>query len=72
MGVLAGISLRKELREDLLEGLLVDETGRALLLEAAINQLYLLPGESGVGGQRGQLFRLVAATESEGTGRRTP
>lgn len=58
-------SLRKELREDLFEGILVDQAARALLLEAPINHLDLLSGKPGGGCEGGKLLRLVSPAKGE-------
>lgn len=58
-------SLRKELRENLFEGIFVDQARRTLLLEAPIDQLDLFPGESGGSRESGEFLRLVSAAEGE-------
>lgn len=58
-------SLRKKLREDLFEGILVDQAAWALLLEAPVNQLDLLSGKPGGGCEGGKLLRLVSPAKSE-------
>lgn len=47
-GVRAGVSLREELRVDLLEVLLVNDAARALVLEASVQDLQLFAGELGL------------------------
>lgn len=58
-------SLRKELGKDLLEGIFVDQTTRAFLLEAPVDQLDLLPGKPCGGCKSGEFLRLVSAAKGE-------
>lgn len=60
VGVLSGISLRKKLRKDVFEGVLVHHASRTFLLEAPVDELDLLPGELGGPRQFGQLLGPVA------------
>lgn len=57
-------ALGEELREDVLEGVLVDVARRALLLEAPIDHLYLLAGEARLGREGRQLLRPMAQTDA--------
>lgn len=64
--------LRKELGKYSFEGVLVDEAGGTLLLEAAIDELNLLFVESRVGSQGGQLLGPVTHDEAVEQSSRTP
>jgi len=58
-------SLRKELRENLLESVFVDQAAWTFLLEAPIYQLDLLPRKPGGSREGREFLRLVSATKGE-------
>jgi len=58
-------SLRKELRENLLESIFVDQAARAFLLETPVYQLDLLSRKSGGSREGREFLRLMSATKSE-------
>lgn len=65
-------TLGEKLWKNLFKSFLVDETRGTFLFKTAIDKLYFLPGESGVGRQCGKLLRLVPAAKGKGTGGGTP
>lgn len=60
-------ALGEELGENVLKGILINVTGRALLLKAPVNHLYLLAGKACLGREGGQLLWSMADVETHRT-----